>query len=228
MRRVLSVLVTTAACVLGFAATTGAAPHPVHGAACTSTYDFGTGLHNDEQGAHADWESNPCGFTMQVRAICVSAITGSVYHHDSGEVHGLEIDDWATCNLLDCMTTAQIDPQDTGHWITKGQFICAAQRARPVLCTEKWAGFVGPPSPGNASVAWSVNNCFHELRVKIHCENTASEFTADAYGGWVMQDNLHSGATCPGNEPALEDAYGQYRVASGDPITTVRFYSANP
>lgn len=90
-------------------------PHPSRH--CTSTYDFGLGLHNDENGGQADWETNTCSFTMQTRVQCGNAITGADYYVYSGEVHGLEIDDWAACDFGDYVNDFWIDPQDTNHWL---------------------------------------------------------------------------------------------------------------
>jgi hypothetical protein len=167
---------------------------------------------------------------LETRVYCVDAIAPyDDYWSTSGAVRETGI--WAktpNCGGFTTATFAQArEAVPTGApWGPWGTF-----DARKILtsaktnCTEKWTGNLGPP--GNAFVYWNTNTCFWELRVKIHCENTVSEFTVNQYGGWVMS-NIHSGATCPANEPALEDAYAQYRVATGDPITTVQFYAANP
>lgn len=84
---------------------------------CTSTYDFGLGLHNDENGGQADWETNGCHYTMQTRVECRNNISGADYYVYSGEVHGLEIDDWAACNFPDFVADFWIDPHDTNHWL---------------------------------------------------------------------------------------------------------------
>lgn len=94
---------------------------PVHTTAalrsCSWRYDwsFLQQLHNDEQGGYADWEINTCNYTMQTRVECTNP-AGADYYHYSGEVHGLEVQDWASCNLFDSAIRFWIDKRDTNSW----------------------------------------------------------------------------------------------------------------
>jgi hypothetical protein len=60
-----------------------------------------------------------------------------------------------------------------------------------VTCSEKWTGYIGPPNPGNASVAWSANTCGHQVRVAITCSGGGSP--VNRFGGWVRTVGLHYG-----------------------------------
>jgi hypothetical protein len=91
-------------------------------------------------------------------------------------------------------------------------------------CSENWTGFV-TPSQNNGSVVWTANSCSWQIRVDLRCVNSRLGLVTHAYGGWVRQVGLHSGATCPDAEPVMTDAYAQYRVGSGSPITTVRYWT---
>lgn len=89
-----------------------------------------------------------------------------------------------------------------------------------VTCSESWTGFVGPP--GNASVAWRLNSCGHQVRVEIFCNG--GSFPQFLFGGWVRTVGLHSGKTCPASEPNLVSAYAQTRDGPGGAVTTTQFF----
>ena len=95
---------------------------------------------------------------------------------------------------------------------------------RVAACSENWTGFV-TPSQNNGSVVWNSNSCSWQIRVDLRCVNSRLGLVTHAYGGWVRAVGLHSGATCPSAEPVMTDAYAQYRVGSGSPITTVRYWT---
>lgn len=97
-----------------------------------------------------------------------------------------------------------------------------ANRPR-VLCTENVYDFYNVPS-AYAYAGWSANSCTWQIRSKIHCVNAKVGLKTTAYGGWVKSVNLDSQANCPSGYPTLTNAWYQYRVASGDPITTVQFF----
>jgi hypothetical protein len=93
-----------------------------------------------------------------------------------------------------------------------------------VTCSENWTGSV-TPSQTSSFVVWNANSCGWQIRVHLRCVLPTRGLVTFANGGWVRAVGLHSGATCPSAEPVMTDAYAQYRVASGDPITTVRYWT---
>lgn len=87
---------------------------------CTSYYNTGYNLIPPPD-VYAYWTSNPCNYLLQVRAWCVPA-TGGGSWSTSGVVKAVNLQDAASCGLIDALTGGYIHfSYDGGATWTKYQ-----------------------------------------------------------------------------------------------------------